>query len=482
MTERTKFLPMLKKPHLLLLWCWRGFVEYLLRMRIQIKLSLYIAITVIFVAAVLSSIIISQQREEIESYVESLARLTTEHLANTSRDHLLLNAEVPIQETVNSINKMNIEGVEAIMVIDRNGVIVAHSNLSLAAKRFSDEERTRIDEITELSLRDTPNEMEFIRPIYVHHVTRLETRTVRVGTAVVTFSKDVLYRPLTIIERSIILAAFLVCAVAILFVFFLSGKILQIILELSDGARRVGQGDYHVRIFTRIKDEVGTLTQEFNKMVEQLRERSMLQKFVSSHAMTMIQEQKNVTLGGERKTITVVFTDIRNFTYLAETLPPEDVVLLINTYLDAQMNVISAWNGSVDKFLGDGMMALFTGPSMITDAVRSALAIQGCLREMNYRRQLKGEVMIEVGIGINAGPAVVGNIGSRSRMDFTAIGDVVNIASRLCGLAEPNQILVSDPIMRGLNESFALKNIGSVRLKGKREQVAIHSVHMKATS
>jgi adenylate cyclase len=217
-------------------------------------------------------------------------------------------------------------------------------------------------------------------------------------------------------------------------------------------------------------------------MVEQLRERAMLQKFVSSHAMTMIQEHKNITLGGERKTIAVVFTDIRNFTYLAETLPPEEVVSLLNTYLDAQMNVISAWNGSVDKFLGDGVMALFAGPTMITDAVRSAIAIQECLHELNNRRHAKGETTIKVGIGINTGPTVVGNIGSRSRMDFTAIGDVVNIASRLCALAEPNQILVSDTVMRGLDGSFSLKNIGAVRLKGKREANAIYSVQMKVTA
>lgn len=481
MTQYSFFTGLMKRAYIILLSFWRILVEYVLRMRIRIKLSLIIAITVILVAAVLSTIIISQQRKEIRANVESLARLTTEHLANASRDYLLLHAEVSIQETVNGVHRMNVEGVGNIMIVDRNGVIVAHSNLALAAKRLSNEEFTRIETVTELTSRETPDELEYIRPIYVHHVTKEGTRTIRVGTAVVSFSKEVLYRPLGVIEQTIILAAFGVCAVAITIVFFLSGMILQIILELSEGARRVGEGDYHVRIFTRIKDELGALTREFNKMVEQLRERAMLQKFVSKHAMTMIQQHQIVTLGGERKTIAIVFTDIRNFTRLADTMSPEEVVSLINTYLDAQMNVITAWNGSVDKFMGDGVMAIFTGPSMMTDAVRSAIAIQECLREMNHQRRLNKEVTMEVGIGVDAGPTVMGNIGSRSRMDFTAIGDAVNIASRLCDLAEPNQILVSETIMRGLDGSFSLKNEGTVRFKGKRAAIVIYSVQSKVS-
>lgn len=465
-----------------LLRLWRIIVEYVLRLRIRTKLSLIIAITVILVASILSSIIISQARRGIRSNVESLARLTTEHLANASRDHLLLQADVPVKETVDGIVRMNIEGVERIMIVDRNGVIVAHSNLALAAQQLSGEEKARIEATSELTSHETPEQLEYIRPIYVHHVTKTGTRTARVGTAVVTFSKEILYRPLGIIERTILLAAFVVCAVAIMIVSILSGSILQVILELSDGARRVGEGDYHVRIFTRIKDEIGALTREFNKMVEQIRERAMLQKFVSTHAMTMIQQHQNVTLGGERKSIAVVFTDIRNFTRLTDTMPPEEVVSLINTYLDAQMNVITAWNGSVDKFMGDGVMAIFTGPSMMTDAVQSAIAIQQCLREINPLRASKGEITVEIGIGINAGPTIMGNIGSRTRMDFTAIGDAVNIASRLCDLAEPNQILISETIMEGLDKSFKLKNEGSVRFKGKRSSIAIYSVQSKGTA
>ncbi len=461
-------------------WLKRIIVEYILRLRIRIKLSIIIAITVIGVALVLSSVIMTEQRDEIRAHVEALARLTTEHLANSSRDNLLLGEDVPIQETVNGIHRMKIDGVKAIMIVNRNGIIVAHSNLAMASTKLPPAEASGIDSVSELTFRETADELQYIRPIYVHHVTKDGTREVRIGTAVVSYSKEALFRPLEVVGRTIIVTALIVCTIAIAIVFFLSGKILQIILQLSDGARRVGEGDYHVRIFTRIKDEIGVLTREFNKMVEQLRERALMQKYVSTHTLEMIQRQQTLTLGGERKTIAILFSDIRNFTHLVESMPPERVVTVINTYLDAQMEIITGHNGSVDKFLGDGLMAIFTGPNMAEDAVRSAVAIQKCLRDTNIERRAKGETAVEVGIGIATGPAVLGNIGSRTRMDYTAIGDSVNIASRLCNLAEPNCILITEAVKQGVDGMFAAVAEGSVNLKGKHAALAVYSVKAKA--
>lgn len=136
-------------------------------------------------------------------------------------------------------------------------------------------------------------------------------------------------------------------------------------------------------------------------------------------------------------------SDIRNFTTVAEKLEPEQIVKLINIYFHLQTEMIEKNGGIVDKFMGDQVMAIFPTQNMLPSAIAAAVAIQRGIREVNRKRKQQGEVILEVGIGINHGPAVLGNMGHKLRMDYTVIGDVVNIAARLCGIAKAGQIIAS---------------------------------------
>ena len=177
-------------------------------------------------------------------------------------------------------------------------------------------------------------------------------------------------------------------------------------------------------------------------------------------------------LGGQRRRVTVLFADLRGFTALSERLKPEEVVEALNIFFTAMVDLVFEHQGTLDKFLGDAMMAVFGVPVMIPEApvkaVECALAMQGALRQMQAQ---KATVIQGMGIGINTGEAIVGNIGSARRMDFTVIGDVVNIAARLQELTKELDvdILVGESTHQEVADRFRMAPEHQVVLRGRKE-------------
>lgn len=180
---------------------------------------------------------------------------------------------------------------------------------------------------------------------------------------------------------------------------------------------------------------------------------------------------------GERRTVTVLFADISGFTPLSEKLDPEEVYNLIDSTLKAFIDEIYKHEGTLDKFMGDGVMALFGAPVAHEDdsarAVRAALGMQTALAHINEDLETRLGVPLRVRIGLNSGTVVVGSVGTDLRMDYTALGDTVNVASRLQGVAEPGTILVSRPVYEECKPLFEFRELGTIRVKGRVEPVEI---------
>jgi adenylate cyclase len=192
--------------------------------------------------------------------------------------------------------------------------------------------------------------------------------------------------------------------------------------------------------------------------------------------MEMIATSGEAKLGGTRKTIIAMFTDIRNFTTYSEKRWPEEVLETLNYYLDLQTRIIDDHSGVVDKFLGDGIMSVFTGERMALNAVEAAVDIQRTVARLNAQRKEADQTVLHVGVGIARGVAVLGSIGSRDRMDYTAIGDTVNLASRLCSIAGPEEILVTEDIVKRIKRDYKILSEGQLPIKGKRNQVPVFKV------
>jgi adenylate cyclase len=174
--------------------------------------------------------------------------------------------------------------------------------------------------------------------------------------------------------------------------------------------------------------------------------------------------------GGTRREISVLFADIRGYTTWSEDSPPEEVIETLNHYLSMAAEVIMGWDGTLDKFMGDGLMAIFNAPDDQPDHVhRAADAAIALLRAADEVTNIHGH-KLSYSIGVNVGEAVAGYIGTQRIMNYTAIGDAVNLAKRLQEYAAPGQILVEEAVIKRLGNLAQARPLGEVKLKGRKKQ------------
>jgi len=211
--------------------------------------------------------------------------------------------------------------------------------------------------------------------------------------------------------------------------------------------------------------------------------KSTFKKYVSKQIVDKLLENEDLlNLGGQELTVTTLFSDIRGFTRMSENMQPIDVVKTLNAYFDLMIEVVFKYNGTLDKIIGDELMVIYGAPIYGYDdtkrALFTALEMQKLLEDFNANRREMGAIPIEIGIGINRGKTIAGNIGSKEQMNYTVIGDAVNLASRLCSNAKSGQILVSEAVyLEVVNYGiFDFQRLDSIMVKGKENEVSIFSL------
>jgi adenylate cyclase len=206
-------------------------------------------------------------------------------------------------------------------------------------------------------------------------------------------------------------------------------------------------------------------------------------KYVSPVVIdNLIKNPDLIKLGGEKRNITIFFSDIRGFTTISERLNPEDLVQLLNGYLTEMTDIIRKNEGLVDKFMGDAIMAFWGAPLDLTDhaevACSSSLEMMDKLRELQKKWKKEGIPSFDIGIGLNSGDAIVGNMGSSTRFDYTAIGDNVNLASRLEGLNKTygTNIIISQGTYKVIKDKFETRKLDAVMVMGKKKPILIYEL------
>ncbi|MCO4782235.1 MAG: hypothetical protein KC646_07880 [Candidatus Cloacimonetes bacterium] len=206
-------------------------------------------------------------------------------------------------------------------------------------------------------------------------------------------------------------------------------------------------------------------------------------KFTSPKVVkSLVDSGANVELGGEEKELTVLFADIRSFTNYCEKREPQEVVDILNEYLTAMSKVIIKYDGTLDKYIGDEIMAFWGAP--LSQADHAKLATQACfemlqeLKKLHVKWEKSGKEVFEIGLGLNTGPMIVGNIGSTIRMDFTVIGDAVNLGSRVQGLTRKfnSDMLITEDTYNKVKDIVKARKIGALQVKGKEESVMIYAI------
>jgi adenylate cyclase len=291
-------------------------------------------------------------------------------------------------------------------------------------------------------------------------------------------SRDVAFAPYRNIQIGLLALGLIAAAAGIGGSAILARSITAPIGQLVAATRRVAAGDFGVSLPVTRSDEMGDLSSAFNRMTEGLRERADMQKFVSQSTVEMIQNRKRPERqAGERRTVTLFFADIRGFTAFAERRPPEEAVAVLNRYLRLQADLVKRFHGDVDKFLGDGVFAHFTGPDMALDAIRCALETQRAVEAATEAdRSLP---LLAIGVGIATGEVIVGSIGSDERLDYTAVGPAVNLGSRLCASAEPGEILMSEETFTRVRDLVAAEPMPALAVKGFSAPVRVFRMSLR---
>ncbi len=227
------------------------------------------------------------------------------------------------------------------------------------------------------------------------------------------------------------------------------------------------------------------LASGFNAMVDGLRERDKLRvtmgKYMTQSVMDHVMGGK-VELGGELLTVTLLFSDIRSFTSISETMSAQELVKLLNEYFTEMVAVVMEEGGVVDKYIGDAIMAVFGAPVPKADdaprAVRAAVRMRHALAVLNEKLVARGVAPIKTGIGLHRGEVVAGNIGSEARMEYTVIGDAVNLASRLETSTKElgTDVLISDDTNALLGDEFETRAVREITVKGRVKPVMVYEV------
>ncbi|MDY6968676.1 MAG: adenylate/guanylate cyclase domain-containing protein, partial [Spirochaetota bacterium] len=330
----------------------------------------------------------------------------------------------------------------------------------------------------EAYLNDMPDKAKGINDLIIKRMNSLSDqieRIRRLGALAIIFNVDKIKTELDQNINEIMLIAlimFVACSISFLFVL---NFMMQNIKKLEGWAMAVSSGDLDTRIIIAANDEIGRLGDVFNNMLDELKVKFHLEKFVSQSTKSMIGKSKDLIDPGrtDRKSLAFLFSDVRGFTSFSEKNDPETVIEVLNFYLDLQAKIIVSNNGDIDDYTGDEIMAHFSGDKRQDLAVETAIEIMKAIKKANTDRMKKDLPIFEVGIGVHGGDVVVGNIGSSFRMDFACVGDAVNLSARLCSVAGPGEILISKELYSKIKKKIKVEKIPPISVKGKLKEIHV---------
>ncbi len=464
--------------------------------KITFRVPLLVAIVLVLGLGFVVSYYLRAQNETIRKSKESEVMQEGEILYTAIKNNMLA-GEAPIAvqlfrdfERGGSVSMIQLYRADGVSAFSDNNTI--HTvNKNLKQEKFKD--KTRFSEPRRISDPDFLKAVALVDDIFKRDNSGSDRRilvykpllnqpkcsvchgvdhTVR-GVIVISASVDEIYR---MARSNIIFSVLLYIAVLVVLtgaiVLFLRRYVIGRILEVGRVVKGVGEGDFVTKVNADSGDEIGELGLELNSMIDGLRERFMLSRFVSKSTLKHIREDGEILPGGEKKLLTVLFSDIRNFTAYSENRNPETVLEMLNKIMSMQARIIHRHGGDIDKYVGDEIMAVFDGEDMVYRAAKAAEEIRDELRVMNE----SSVTPIFIGFGINTGEMISGNMGSDERADRTVIGDSVNLGARLCSIAGRNTIVVSEYSYSHISERAEFREHDAVKVKGKEKSVKVYTL------
>jgi adenylate cyclase len=293
--------------------------------------------------------------------------------------------------------------------------------------------------------------------------------------------------PSLLLEKFLLILLLASLGVAALIAAMFANNLSRPLRALAEHTKVIARGDYGTRLELGRADEIGQLASSFNRMSEGLAERDRVRDLLDKNVSPEIAAQlmrDGGALGGEEREVTVLFVDLRSFTRLSESMPPRDVLTLLNRYFDQMSGIVEIYHGVVDKYIGDAIMALFGAPvaqpNHADSAILAALEMQSALARLNAELATEGRSKLSFGIGINTARVIAGNMGSSRRLNYSVVGDGVNVAARLQDLTRMSQfradILVSAATLAAARGRYRVRSLGAAPVRGRDEPVDVYVI------
>jgi len=462
------------------------FIEGLppVRVPIWVKLFLTTILLISVTIAILSGVILNQQRDRLYDQTLKIGMVSLKYFVSNSRIDLLKDNIIGLNSLIKEATA--VEGLLYASIVDGKRIIKAHTDLDRIDKAFEgfgyQGEKQKSGGVTYF---------DYTLPTGQHILNLTEPVVFKgksLGEVHVGLSIDFMERMIKKERLAILMVAFVIILLSAMMAVFMGFRFSRPISNLVLATQEIGKGNYDHKVILARNDELGNLASAFNKMGDELWKNLQMQrsfgKYVGSEVLDMIMANPETTwLKGRRNEASILFSDIRGFTAYSEEREPEVIVENLNAYFEIATQAILNHGGYIDKFIGDAVLAVFGVPVYHEDhvlrAVSAALEMQSALKKSSH---MKSGLLHAVGVSINSGIVVSGNIGSQVKMEYTVIGDSVNLASRLNSLAGPGEIIASSSIHEKLENIIQAEPLSPVKIKGKSEPVQSYRIHgMKGT-
>ncbi|HTO71496.1 MAG TPA: adenylate/guanylate cyclase domain-containing protein [Myxococcota bacterium] len=441
---------------------------------LRFKLALLSSLLLVVAIGTVSLVVLDQSARALADEAGKRAVVLAQQLARNAREPLLLEDDLMLAQLLGTLSKES--EVSVVRVLDKDGRVVASSPQDAAPQ-------AQLARMT----ADGPLETVAQNGMLVV-AARMTYRDVDIGEAqvvldVASVTRGVVQRA----RRNVLIASGVLLVVGLVIAFVVSGMVSRPLQRLRLAVNALAAGDLSARVEPTSRDEVGVLTRAFNEMSESLGEKRRIEtafrRYVSDHVLReVVESPEAIHLKGELREVSVLYLDIRKFTRLTGSIGPERVVAFLNECFDLITGRLLEHGATVDKYIGDAILAYLGAPIETEDhaqrAVAAAIAVQRAIHERNQRSEasLQPFVRLEVGIGIHTGMVVVGNIGSELKMDYTAIGEPVNVANRLQALAGPGQIKITGEVRARVAELVQVKPEGARMLEGVDHPIEVFEV------
>lgn len=453
----------------------KAVIEGLPSFRIPIWIQLFLTafLVIVITILILSAVTLNRQKAILYDQTIKLGLVSLHYFGSNARIGLLEDDIIKLNTLIKEAT--TVEGLLYAIIVDNNHIIKAHTDLAEVDhvfEGFGDVARQNKGDVTYFNyfLPTGREALNLTQSVLFKHKKLGE---VHVGLSIDFVRKMIRKEQLTIFLITCLLIPF-----GVLVAVLLGFRFSRPISKLVHATKEIGRGNYQHKIVLARNDELGNLSAAFNRMGDELWKNAQMQKsfgkYVGSEVLDMIMANPEKTwLKGHRNEVTVLFCDIRGFTSFSEEKEPEEIVEKLNEYFEIATRAVMDHGGYVDKFIGDAVLAVFGVPVYHQDhmvrAVKAALEMQHSFEKADREKNI---LLGFAGISINSGIVVSGNIGSQVKMEYTVIGDTVNVASRLNSLAKAGEIIVSENIYEHLKSSLQATPLPPQPIKGKTEPVS----------